>query len=127
MFDPAVEAAQRAAYSVVEWQHARWVETHAPSPGDVRLRDEHGADPISAECIVCGEVLLPARFELVISAAREALVPLRESLANAIQVATSGTTGSPPNIDGVTEREALDIMSEALINAARFIYPSEDL
>lgn len=60
-------------------------------------------------------------------AAREALAPIRAELAEAIQVARSGTIGSPPHIDGVTKDEALDIMGASLIAVAPLIYSEEEL
>ncbi|UYL87908.1 hypothetical protein SEA_MALISHA_79 [Gordonia phage Malisha] len=65
--------------------------------------------------------------QAAIAAAREALAPLREMLSEAIQVARSGTVGSPPHVDGVTESEALDIMATALIAADKYLYPAEEL
>lgn len=67
----------------------------------------------------------PGRYAM--RGAREALAPLREMLSEAIQVARSGTVGSPPHVDGVTESEALDIMAEALIAAGKYLYPAEEL
>ena len=53
----------REAYVVATWKHTRWVADHAPDPGETVLRGSHGADALHAECAVCREVLLPARFE----------------------------------------------------------------
>lgn len=53
------------AFVVATWRHTRWVESHAPVPGEPMLRGSPSADALHTECAVCREVLVPARFERV--------------------------------------------------------------
>ncbi|MDO5535464.1 MAG: hypothetical protein Q4F65_12555 [Propionibacteriaceae bacterium] len=62
-------SAEGEAFRVTEWAHARCVSYHTPEPGEVKLRGANGADALSAECAVCGEVVLPYRFERAPTAA----------------------------------------------------------
>ncbi|WP_175401202.1 hypothetical protein [Gordonia sp. UCD-TK1] len=81
------------------------------------------SDPAEAAAEkVCERFVDPRDRIVALAAAREALKPLREMLSEAIQVARSGTVGSPPHVDGVTESEALDIMATALIAADKYLY-----
>ncbi|UCZ88624.1 hypothetical protein [Gordonia sp. WA4-43] len=59
------------------------------------------------------------------TAANDDRQQLRAVLANAIQAARSGTTGTPPNVDGLTTDEALNIMGHGLIEADNLLRADE--
>ena len=59
--------------------------------------------------------------------AREALLPVREALAEAVQVAYTGATGTPPDLEGVSPERAFNIMVDALVAVRPLIYaPGDD-
>lgn len=59
------------------------------------------------------------------NAANDDRQQLRAVLADAIQAARSGTTGTPPNVDGLTTDEALNIMGHGLIEADNLLRADE--